>query len=179
MAHLLQTRIQKVRGRRFGLRQFGLLLVGLLLGGCQIAEPTTEPASERDFGLVIPIYNEAGLRAALTQFKPQLRSRDRFMLVSGNMDGEVDVPWLNRSALELRTTYPATPIYAATSGLSNVAAASREVATLVEAIVYVYEPNFLNQPEFSWDFDTTLERFDEAEALINQNGFRAVGKTDR
>lgn len=168
--------MQRGQERSFGLRQFGLLLIGLLLGSCQIAEPTTEPTSERDFGLVIPIYNEAGLEAALTEFKPQLRSRDRFMLVSGNMDGEIDVPWLNRAALELRTAYPATPIYAATSGLSNVAAASRKVATLVEAIVYVYEPNFPNQPEFNWDFGPTLDHFGEAEALINQNGFRAVGK---
>ncbi len=98
------------------------------------------------------------------------------MLVSGNTTGQVDVSWLNRAALELRAVYPATPIYAATSGLDNVAVAAREAATLIEAIVYIYEPNFPNQPEFSWDFETTLTHFGEAGALIQKNGFRAIGK---
>jgi len=171
----LGNREQSVQRRRLRGRLLGLLL-GLLLGSCRIAEPITEPVPERSFALVIPIYNEAGLEAALTTFKPHLRSRDRFMLVSGNTSGAVDVPWLNRAALELRTTYPDAPIYAATSGLDNVAAATREVATLIEAIVYIYEPNFPNQPEFSWDFDTTLTRFGEASEQINRSGFRAIGK---
>ena len=168
----IETCRRNRRRRRYGVRQLGLLLVGLLLVGCRIAEPI----AERSFGLVIPIYNGAGLEAALTTLKPHLRSNDRFMLVSGNTEGEVDVSWLNRAALELRGVYPATPIYAATSGLKNIAVAAREVATLVEALVYIYEPNFPNQPEFSWDFQTTLTRFDEAGAHIQKNGFRAVGK---
>ena len=146
------------------------LFIGLLLGSCQ-----TEAIPERSFGLVIPIYNEAGLTAALGTLKPQLRAHDRFMLVSGNTSGNIDVPWLNRAALELRAVYPVAPIYVATSGLANVAAA-RKVAPLIEAIVYIYEPNFPNQPEFSWDFETTLARFEGVGAQVRKSGFRVVGK---
>ena len=163
------------QGSCFGGGQPGLilasLLIGLLLGSCKVA-----PVPERNFGLVVPIYNSAGLEAALTTFKPHLRAKDRFMLVSGNTDGEIDVAWLNEAALELRTVYPASPIYAATSGLGNVETAARGVSPLVAAIVYIYEPNFPNQPEFDWDFETTLSRFDAADAQIREGGFQAVGK---
>ena len=148
------------------------LLIGLFLGGCDVASP----APERNFGLVIPIYNSAGLEAALTTLRPHLRGKDRFMLVSGNTDGVIDVAWLNQAALELRRVYPAAPIYAATSGLENIEAAAQGVSASVTAIVYIYEPNFPNQPEFSWDFETTLTLFGEAEARIRTGGFRAIGK---
>lgn len=163
---------QTLQAGRFRWRQVGFLLVGLLLGSCQTAEPVTP----RSFGLVIPIYNGAGLEAALTTLNPHMRPNDRFMVVSGNTSGEIDVTWINRAAHELRAVYPDTAIYAATSGLGNIGAATREVTTLIEAIVYIYEPNFPNQPEFSWDFETTLARFGEAGAEIQQNGFKAVGK---
>ena len=131
---------------------------------------------ERSFGLVVPIYNSAGLGAALTTLKPHLRAKDRFMLVSGNTDGEIDVAWLNEAALELRSVYQTAPIYAATSGLKNIGAAAQGVSNLFTAVVYIYEPNFPNQPEFSWDFETTLSRFDDVGKQVRKNGFRAVGK---
>jgi hypothetical protein len=154
-----------------------LFVMALLLSACRLTPaPEPEPVAARGFSLVIPIYNEAGLSAALTTLKPHLRRDDRFLIVSGNTDGQIDPAWINRAALELRETYPHAPIYAATSGLSNVAQAAQSVIDTVEAIVYIYEPNFPNQPEFSWDFGTTLARFSQAGAQIRSGGFRAVGK---
>ena len=163
------------QGSYFGGRHLGLifagLLVGLLLGSCEVAESVPE----RSFGLVIPIYNGAGLEAAIKTLNPHLRTNDRFMLVSGNSSGDIDVPWLNEAAHMLRAAYPKTPIYAATSGLKNIEAASN-VSALIEAVVYVYEPNFPNQPEFSWDFGTTLGLFAEAGVRIRGSGLIAIGK---
>lgn len=154
-----------------------LFVIAFLLSACRLTPvPEPEPVAVRGFSLVIPIYNEAGLFEALTTLEPHLRRDDRFMIVSGNTDGQIDPAWINRAALELRESYPHAPIYAATSGLSNVAEAARSVIHTVEALVYIYEPNFPNQPEFSWDFDTTLSRFSQAGARTRSGGFRAVGK---
>ncbi len=151
----------------------------LLLSACTAA-PTPEPEPQhlpkRGFTLILPIYDDPGLTYALTTLKPHLRDEDRFMIVSGNGSGAVDTAWINRAALELRTAYPHIRLYAATSGLENIKLAAQGVDDLIEAIVYIYEPNFPNQPEFSWDFTETLARFAEASAVARQYGFRAVGK---
>ncbi len=152
-----------------------LLCVTLLLSACRLS-PASEPAPARAFGLVVPVYNDAGLEQAVTTLKPHLRTKDRFIVVSGNIDARVDTAWVNRAALELRQHYPATPIYGAPRGLANIAPAARELGPTINALVYIYEPNFPNQPEFSWDFDTTLARFGEAGERTRGGGFRAVGK---
>lgn len=149
-----------------------LLTAALLLSGCRLsAAPQTV---ERGFGLVIPIYNEAGLTHAVTTLEPHLRADDRFMIVSGNATGRVDPVFINRAALTLRNTYPHIPIYTATSGLDNVIRAAAQLGPTVTALVYIYEPNFSNQPEFSWDFGVTLGRFREARA--RSGDLRIVGK---
>ena len=164
----------KRSGRQLG-RQLGrlaaTLLAALLLGGCRLTPPPV-----RAFSLVIPVYDERGLRETVTTLRPHLRPGDRFMVVSGNTTGVIDTVWLNRAALTLRETYPDAAIYAATSGLENVAVAAREADPVIEAVVYIYEPNFPNQPEFSWEFDATLARFAEAKAQAGAGGFRTIGK---
>ncbi len=144
----------------------------LLLGGCRVAEPPPV----RAFSLVIPVYDERGLQETVSTLRPHLRPDDRFMVVSGNTTGVIDTAWLNRAARTLRGAYPDASIYAATSGLENVARAAREADPAIEAVVYIYEPNFPNQPEFSWEFGATLERFAEARAKAEAGGFRAIGK---
>lgn len=153
-------------------QRLALFALALLLGSCRV----TEPPAARAFGLVIPVYNEAGLSETVGALRPHLRPDDRFMIVSGNTSGVIDTAWINRAALTLREAFPAAPIYAATSGLNNVAKAARETIPVVEAVVYIYEPNFPNQPEFTWEFPTTLDRFADARAHAEGGGFRAVGK---
>lgn len=156
-------------------RSLTFVAVALLLSACRVT-PALEPTPVRGFSLVIPIYNDAGLTHALTTLEPHLRADDRFMIVSGNTTGQIDTAWVNEAALELRRTYPGAPIYAATSGLDNVTKAAQNVVRTVDALVYVYEPNFPNQPEFSWDFDTTLTRFQGARLRALGGGFRTIGK---
>ena len=160
-----------------GRSRFLALALALLLGACTVApQPAPAHLPERGFTVVVPIYREAMLDLALTTLKPYLRDEDRFLIVSGNMSGPVDTAWINRAALELRAAYPYARLYAATSGLGNLERAAQEVGDLVEAVVYIYEPNFPNQPEFSWDFAKTRAHFSEAAERVRAQGFRTVGK---
>lgn len=164
------------------LQRFRGSLVGLLLlSACQVAPlpglpPAGPPLPARDFTLVLPVYNPAMLLHATTTLKPFIRANDRFMIVSGNRSGPIDTAWVNEAALELRSLYPNAQLYAATSGLENVAAAAQNLSELLDAVVYIYEPNFPNQPEFSWDFGTTLAHFKAARGEAQGGGFRSVGK---
>lgn len=162
-----------------GCWRFLALATILLFSACNVIpkpEPLPAHLPERGFTLVLPVYNEAGLTHAVTTLKPYIRAEDRFMIVSGNNSGVISTTWVNRAALTLRTTYPNARLYAATSGIDNFEQAARQINDLVEALVYIYEPNFSNEPEFTWDFDETLARFSEVGAEAGRQGFRAVGK---
>lgn len=165
--------LSKQLKRQLG-RMVATLLVLALLGACGVSDPPTL-AHAREFSLVIPVYNDAGLAHARSTLRPHLGAADSFMVVSGNSEGAVDTAWLNRAATSLRESYPEARIFAATSGLENLKAAGGLERTF-EAVVYVYEPNFPNQPEFSWDFGTTLKRFRAAQAQVRAAGFRTIGK---
>ena len=164
-------------------RQAFILTVVWMLSACAVT-PGTPPQGtpppprlpERGFTLILPVYDDAGLTHTLTTLEPYIRDEDRFMIMSGNTAGPIDTAWINKAALELRATYPYARLYAATSGLGNFTRATAEVGDLIEAVVYVYEPNFPNQPEFSWDFSQTQVHFTEAAKLARQSGFRAIGK---
>ncbi|ADI14750.1 hypothetical protein Trad_1631 [Truepera radiovictrix DSM 17093] len=147
----------------------------LLLSACGVSEPPGL-AHARDFALVIPIYNDAGLAHARSTLRPHIGRSDAFMIVSGNNEGEANVAWLNRAGGFLRDTYPEARLFAATSGLENVARVAAGLSELFEGVVYVYEPNFPNQPEFSWEFAATLEQFAAAAEKVRAAGFRMVGK---
>ncbi len=132
-----------------------------------------------DLSIVLPIYNERGLDLVLssqTEFHFYLQPGDTFMLVSGNVRGDVDLAWINAAAASLREVYPEVAIVAATSGLSNVAAATLGAEPPIEAVIYVYEPNFPNLPEFTWDFQATLEHLSEASAWAQVRELRLGAK---
>lgn len=151
-------------------------LLLLLLGGCvaEVPKPSIEVA--RGFGLVIPIYNDAGLREAETTLNPHLRADDRFMIVSGNATGTFNATWVEDVAKSLRATYPKQKVYAATSGLTNIQSAANANLQEVDGIIYIYEPNFPNQFEFSWEFAHTLRQFNYVSELIRSQGLVAIGK---
>jgi len=150
-------------------------LLCTLLSACEVSDPPLETV-KRDFALVIPVYNSLGLEHARSTLAPHLSPHDRFMVVSGNTDGEIDLAWTNTAVAVLRESYPEADILVATSGLWNLSRAAQGVSREAEAIVYIYEPNFPNQPEFTWDFDATLELFARANEQVRRAGFRAVGK---
>lgn len=142
--------------------------------------PTTlQPSPSADansFVVVVPIYNNQGLEVVRTGLRPYIRPGDIFLLVSGNNNRWIDVTWLNTTAATLKDLYPNTVIMAGTSGLANVSSAASGVRAPIEAVAYVYEPNFPNEPEFTWDFSVTSANFDQATQLVHSRGLLSVGK---
>jgi hypothetical protein len=139
------------------------------------AEPTA-PTARRDVRVIIPIYNDRGLRAVRSDLRPQLRRGDTFLIVSGNQDDGIDTAWVDQVAEEVRTLYPGTVILAGTSGMTNIRTAVAELQPPIEGVVYIYEPNFSNEPEFSWSFPATIARFEEVAEEAHAVGLRAIGK---
>jgi len=123
----------------------------------------------------LPIYNRAGLEAARETLKPYIRPYDTLMLVSGNGGNPLDVAWLERSVGTLRETFPENQLVLATAGLAHLArlAESRLPAS---ALVYIYEPNFANLPEFSWAFAATLENVGRAAQAAHEGGYELICK---
>lgn len=140
------------------------------------------PASHRthlhvpNMQLVIPVYNNQGLKVAETDFRPYIRSGDIFLIVSGNFGGPLNLPWVGRTAHVLKRVYPQATMMIGTGGLSNVSMAAETLGAPIEGVTYIYEPNLPYGPEFSWNFDTTLHNFEQAASVIRAHGFIAVAK---
>lgn len=125
---------------------------------------------------VIPIYNNQGISVVKTTLRNYIRPGDIFVLISGNNSNTLDISWLNKNAEILKAQYPDAVIMAGTSGLTNISAAAEGVKDPIEALVYIYEPNFPNEPEFSWDFNKTAANFDKVTKIAHSHGLRSVGK---
>lgn len=116
----------------------------------------------------LPLYNDAGFRA-LPQLLPWLSSTDTLMLVSGNVDKPLQLEWLKRSLETLQAQTP-QPVLLATAGLEHLGQLAR--AQLPAAgLVYIYEPDFANVPEFSWDAAATLANVERAAELTGDVPF--------
>jgi hypothetical protein len=176
-----------VNGRSLGIRArwwvialIGSLAFGLVAVGTIVVAPPLDATSpttrQMTVNVVIPIYNDRGLHAVRTHLRPHLRRGDTFLLISGNQDDEIDPAWVDQAAEELRTFYPSTTILAGTSGIANVRVAVAGIEPPVEGLVYIYEPNFANEPEFTWDFATTQRLFDQVANLVRGAGLRVIGK---
>lgn len=124
--------------------------------------------------LNLPLYNDAGFRA-LETLAPPLGLHDSLMLVSGNVDQPLDLAFLTRAHRQLGRRYPETPVLVATAGLAHLEAlAHAEVQAA--GLVYIYEPGFMNVPEFTWDFEVTLKNLEKAAQIAHDAGLRAVFK---
>lgn len=135
--------------------------------------PSTRAQSS--LALVLPVYNNTGVQAVTTQLGRYLRSGDTLLIVSGNTSGTVDTRWVNQTATTLKSSFPTMHIVALTSGLANIQVAATELHSPIEAIAYDYEPNHGNEPEFSWNFTTTMSNLTNAASVISQHGFGAIG----
>jgi hypothetical protein len=90
------------------------------------------------------------------------------VILSGNVSGEVDVEWLNSTAEVLEEVHTGVSIIAMTSGIQNITMAAPRLGEHFDGLAYTYEPNFENEPEFSWEFDPeTIQNF-EAVAQIGR-----------
>lgn len=123
----------------------------------------------------LPLYNDAGLRA-LPELLPLLEPSDTLMLVSGNVDKPLDLGWLETTLSRL--TGDALPgVLLATAGLERLRALA-EARLPASGLVYIYEPNFANVPEFSWEAEATLANVKEAAELTGSVpfGFKPTGR---
>lgn len=134
------------------------------------------PARVSGLSVVVPIFNDQGLNIVMKDLKPYIRPGDVFALVSGNSGNKLDVAWLNKSAAALKKDFPDNSVIAMTAGLTNITKVAQGVTPPIEAVAYVYEPNFPNEPEFSWDFSKTLTNFKEAAQTVHSHGLRFIGK---
>ncbi len=120
----------------------------------------------------LPIYNAAGLRE-LAQLRPFLKPDDTLMLVSGNVDKPLDMAWV-RESLAFLDDFSAHTLVA-TAGLAHLEQLARAELN-IGGLVYIYEPNFANVPEFSWDAAVTLKNLEQAAATVRLRGQRVAFK---
>jgi hypothetical protein len=120
----------------------------------------------------------ATLQTAVDQLAPYVRTQDVFVLVSGNNSGSPDFPNVIYWTTNLHQRFPGNDIWLLTSGLDNVAmvASNRaQIPSQLTTLVYDYEPNWPNEPEFSWDFPTTISNYTTAASIAHAGGFALVG----
>ena len=129
---------------------------------------TCTTAYASDFRIIIPIYNNKGLETVVKEFNPYISQKDILLLISGNF-GSLDVSWLDKSIITLRDKYPDTQIYVGTGGLSNLKLVLNGIKQPINGIVYIYEPNLPQGPEFTWDFNNSLENVNAAAMLAHQH----------
>ena len=126
--------------------------------------------------IVLPLYNARGHKV-LVEHLAHLLPRDvTFLLVSGNMDKPLDVVWVDRTAGDLKARFPESTLLAATAGLDHVRSLTEHALPPVKGVVYIYEPNFGNEPEFTWTFADTLAHFAEVRRLAHARDLWAFGK---
>ena len=126
--------------------------------------------------VILPIYNARGLRIVMEPLAPHIPPHTTFMLVSGNVDKPLDTAWVNRSAITLKARFPQSAVVSATAGLEHMRGLTAHVTPPVEGVVYIYEPNFSNEPEFTWTFADTLRHFAAVRELARSRGLRSIGK---
>ena len=68
---------------------------------------------------------------------------------------------------------PENPIFVLTSGSANISTASTEITAPVSTVLYGYEPNMPNEPEFGWNFASTAELVQEEASVLRLNGMGA------
>ncbi len=125
--------------------------------------------------VILPIYNARGL-GIVQELAPHIPAYTTFMLVSGNVDKPLDTAWVNRSAIALKEQFPQSTVVSATAGLGHMRNLTARVTSPVEGVVYIYEPNFSNEPEFTWTFADTLRHFAAVRELARSRGLRSIGK---
>jgi hypothetical protein len=130
---------------------------------------------EKNFRLVIPVYNNAGLEQVRTTLKKYIRQEDTLLVVTGNFN-KLDLDWANNTIKILRSEFPGTGIVAGAGGISNVKIIANGINEPIDGILYIYEPNLPNGAEFDWNFDATLSNYDEAAETIHSKGLRLIGK---
>jgi hypothetical protein len=159
-------------------RLLAWVCAALALANAADAQP---PPSLADTSVILNLYGldrQEVAQAAVNALAPLVRSNDVFLLVSGNHRGAPDVALVAQWAERLHNRFPHAVVWALTSGLANVKALadSRDkIPACITTIIYDYEPNWDNEPEFDPDFAKTLTNFTKAVITAHDGKFALGG----
>jgi hypothetical protein len=155
-------------------------LGGYFTGGSISAAAPVAPEAELSetpvtpFHLLFPVFNQDGVDALLSDVAPKIEPGDTVIVVTGNNDNELDTAWLRESVKRIHAALPGVKVYAMTSGLDHVRRIRYSGITGIDGIVYDYENNFPNEPEFSYDFETTKANAAEFSNIMQGSGMKSV-----
>jgi hypothetical protein len=135
----------------------------------------TGPPSSTVPLVIAPESLDSGMIAVMQdQLATCLRAGDTIMLSSGAGSSD-QVASAGQLESWLATLGPSLPsgvnFEARTSGLTNVQGLSTSLSHAFDGIIYDYEPGF--EPEFSTNFTTTMENFQNFSRFAHAGGFKA------
>lgn len=123
---------------------------------------------------IIPVTDDAALQTVLT-LKDVIVPGDWFLVTSGGVNRPASPAKVQGLATQLAEAFPQSPLYAFTSGVANIELLSGALHPPIVGLFYDYEPNYPNEPEFSFDPATTAQNLRQATGLAGAHGFRLVG----
>lgn len=101
-------------------------------------------------------------------------TEDWLLVHSGGVRRVADPASVQRRAEGWARIFPGRAIYAFTSGLENVQRLAADVGPPVTGIFYDYEPNYPNEPEFSFDARITAQNLGRVTSVCRPRGLRSV-----
>jgi hypothetical protein len=110
----------------------------------------------------------------LSVLRDGARPGDWILVNSGGVNRPADPANVQARAARLAATFPGCPIYAFTSGIANVEALSAALRPPVVGVFYDYEPNYPNEPEFSFDPVLTSQNLTRARGAARARGLDLV-----
>jgi hypothetical protein len=122
---------------------------------------------------VLPVTNADTMQALIDN--PRLLRPDDWVTVnSGGVDRIADPAGVQARAERLAEVFPQNRFYAFTSGLANVRKLAEAIRPPLAGILYDYEPNYPNEPEFSFDLRETFKALTDATTVAHSRGLRLV-----
>jgi hypothetical protein len=124
--------------------------------------------------VIVPVTNDASI-AQFLPLKDQIRAGDWLTVNSGGVDRPADPIAVQRRAGQVAAAVPGVSVYAFTSGFSNVQLLAGQLKSPIVGVFYDYEPNYANEPEFSFDPGVTKTNLARATAVARAHGLELVG----
>ena len=140
----------------------------------QPAATETPVAVDTSVTFLFPVFNQDGVEELLASIAPQMRPGDGVIVITGNNDNALDLPWLQESVTRINNALPGVKVYAMTAGLEHVQLLTAAGITGIEGVIYDYEPKFPNAPEFDYDFATTQANVREFAGIVSAAGLKSV-----
>ncbi|HLM91886.1 MAG TPA: hypothetical protein VK424_07575 [Thermoplasmata archaeon] len=122
--------------------------------------------------VIVPVTDDAV--PTLLELKDGIAPGDWLTVNSGGVDRPANPANVQARAERLAEAFPQSPIYAFTSGVANVELLSAALHPPIVGIFYDYEPNYPNEPEFSFNPGVTAQNLSKATGIARSHGFRLV-----